>query len=326
MSNTFISEKDIAQEARARSNRVYWRMVSVFAILVVLFFVPDLVKLYPQQFIKADMYRALAAYDVAFVEKYYGSQSDEAPSEEEFLEMEKVTKSGKLPEFFENEMRGVTNEYKVGRREVKAPFTKQLAVYSLLKAVASILMCTFVIGPVNAGFAKTILDIKEIDVFDPKAEANSTSFILGIKDIFTFAFKEKRYLKIIATNFLYYGFAYSGAILVALRDIVDFPYSTYVGLIVACVGMWFAVFEFTFMDYILADRPDLSPVQVLKMSRRLIKGNKSSLLELAARFPLWLLLIIVSSGLGIIFFGPVYRFAIGTLYEHLRDAENKLCE
>ncbi len=77
--------------------------------------------------------------------------------------------------------------------------------------------------------------------------------------------------------------------------------------------------------FIAKDHPELSAGQVLRKSTDMMKGHKGRLFCLAFSFIGWILLGILTFGIGLIFLYPYIQTALGVFYQELVDAnkENK---
>ena len=327
MSDSYYSNHEIALDATSRVQQVYWRLVLVFVILVAISFIPSFFAAVPKRVINNEKCKALAEYDVSFAEETNMQTMVDIPTFDEFVEIERNTKSGKTPEFFIDNLPGISStDFTSHRKQITAPYSQKSALVDLISNIASFLLFVFVIGPVNAGYARTILDYKDDGIsYTPSdltpqemKEANTASFVSGTKDIFSFALKEKRYPGFVRSYFLFFGLTHIGSLLRNVQTISGLTVLAFPVLALTLVGLWFAVFEFTFIDYILADDPEISTAEAFKLSRKLMRGNKGRLWGIMFSFPLWILIVIVSCGLGFVFFAPIYRFAIGSFYEYLR--------
>lgn len=75
---------------------------------------------------------------------------------------------------------------------------------------------------------------------------------------------------------------------------------------------------YTMVPFILHDHPELNPVGVLRESRMMMKDHKWELFLLILSFFGWLLLCILTLGIGILWLAPYMQMTITKYYEQLR--------
>lgn len=99
--------------------------------------------------------------------------------------------------------------------------------------------------------------------------------------------------------------------------------------------LWFAtivggpinVYAYSQVHYITAENPDISPMQAIKLSRRMMKGHKWELFKYEFPFVLWLILDTLTLGLsGILFSNAYYEAFKVEYYVYVRKLaiDNKL--
>ncbi len=77
-------------------------------------------------------------------------------------------------------------------------------------------------------------------------------------------------------------------------------------------------YKYYFAFTIMADKPNLSPSQALRLSKKLTKGHKTELFLLDLSFIGWFLLSIVTCGIGLIYVIPYYDTVRALYYENFR--------
>ena len=77
-------------------------------------------------------------------------------------------------------------------------------------------------------------------------------------------------------------------------------------------------FAYAMVPYILIDRPDLSISQAVRESRLMMRGHKWDLFILSLSFLGWILLSIITFGLGFLFLLPYMQGAIASFYESIK--------
>ena len=86
------------------------------------------------------------------------------------------------------------------------------------------------------------------------------------------------------------------------------------------VGGIIKFYEYSMVPYILAENPDVSIKQALKLSSRLMKGHKWDLFKLRLSFIGWRILDLATLGLfGILFTGPYMSCSLSEYYTLLRQ-------
>lgn len=70
--------------------------------------------------------------------------------------------------------------------------------------------------------------------------------------------------------------------------------------------------------YILIDNNDLSAIDCIKESSRLMKGNKMYLFVLGLSFIGWFILGEITLGIGMLWISPYYSVTLGNFYENLK--------
>ena len=79
--------------------------------------------------------------------------------------------------------------------------------------------------------------------------------------------------------------------------------------------------------YILVDRPELSVRDAIRLSGRMMSGRKLDLFCLHLSFIGWMLLCILTLGIGILFLSPYMMTAQAAFYQDVRsDYEMKTAE
>lgn len=116
-----------------------------------------------------------------------------------------------------------------------------------------------------------------------------------------YAFQSSSYLKIVATQLLKNLFIFLWSLLLVVPGIIK-------GLEYAMVG------------YILADDPDMSPMDALRKSKEMMKGHKWNTLVLSLSFLGWELLSMLTCGiLNVFFVRPYTEATFAELYQVLKQ-------
>ncbi|WP_215143686.1 DUF975 family protein [Exiguobacterium qingdaonense] len=78
-------------------------------------------------------------------------------------------------------------------------------------------------------------------------------------------------------------------------------------------------FSYSLTPYILRDQPELSALESITESRRLMDGHKMEAFMLFLSFFGWFLVGILTLGIGFFFIGPYYSTTYATFYDSIRD-------
>lgn len=78
-------------------------------------------------------------------------------------------------------------------------------------------------------------------------------------------------------------------------------------------------YEYAIIPYILADNPEISSKDAFKLANQMMKGNKWRLFKLQFSFIGWLLLSILSCGIGVMFLIPYINAANAEFYQELKN-------
>jgi len=101
------------------------------------------------------------------------------------------------------------------------------------------------------------------------------------------------------------------------------------GLLIMLISMVAAIFTlgigaiivkymYVMVPYLLHDYPELTPREAMKLSREMMSGQKWELFVLDLTFIGWILLSILTAGLGTIFVEPYMSTARAAFYEDLK--------
>lgn len=77
-------------------------------------------------------------------------------------------------------------------------------------------------------------------------------------------------------------------------------------------------YAYSQIKYIRADKPDLSPLKCLLLSRRMMRGHKIELFLIELSFILWIPFIPISGGLILLYFLPYYSLTMAGYHDYLK--------
>ena len=173
-----------------------------------------------------------------------------------------------------------------------------------VRLIGAYLIVVFVVGPINAGFSKAALQLG----FSDNIDGCVMDFMRG-----------EKYIKAVQVYALYYAVTYFPLLISSLGDMFNVGILRMVALPFILISMYFFIFEFTLIDVILADRPDIGTINAFKLSMKMMKGNKGHYFSLIFSFTVWIIVSIVTCLVGLIFFVPYLRCANACFYEKIRD-------
>jgi uncharacterized membrane protein len=82
-----------------------------------------------------------------------------------------------------------------------------------------------------------------------------------------------------------------------------------------------AAYSYSMTYYILADDKSIGALDAIRKSKEMMRGNKWKLLCLSFRFFGWIVLAILTLGLGFIWVAPYISVSIATFYDDIKNAQ-----
>ena len=95
--------------------------------------------------------------------------------------------------------------------------------------------------------------------------------------------------------------------------------SLLVGIFTLGIGALILAYAYSMVPYLLHDYPELSVLEAMKISRQMTRGHKWELFILDLTFIGWILLAILTLGVGILFVEPYQQAARAAFYEDLKN-------
>lgn len=80
-------------------------------------------------------------------------------------------------------------------------------------------------------------------------------------------------------------------------------------------------YSYAMTPYLLLDEPELGPEELIKRSMKMMEGNKMKLFLLDLSFLGWILLAMITCGIGMLWVTPYMQMARAGFYEDLKRAE-----
>ena len=95
--------------------------------------------------------------------------------------------------------------------------------------------------------------------------------------------------------------------------------SLLLGVITLGIGTIILAYAYSMVPYLLHDYPELSVREAMKLSREMTRGHKWELFILDLTFIGWILLAILTLGIGVLFVEPYQQTARAAFYEDLKS-------
>lgn len=80
-----------------------------------------------------------------------------------------------------------------------------------------------------------------------------------------------------------------------------------------------AALAYSQIYYILADDKRIGPLEAIRKSKEMMRGNKWKFFCLGLRFLGWALLSLITFGIGFLWFSPYFAVAAGKFYDDIRE-------
>lgn len=162
--------------------------------------------------------------------------------------------------------------------------TQMEALMLMLAAIAGVLIKIFISNPIYVGESRVYLE---------SGNYKKTRF----KKL-AFAFKGKRYLHCVSTIFL--------------KNLYQSLWN------LTIIGGIIKNYSYKMVTYIIAENPQISANDAIKMSKIMMNGNKFQTFKLDLSFLGWHILQIFTFGIAGVFINPYYTATITELYKELR--------
>ncbi len=78
-------------------------------------------------------------------------------------------------------------------------------------------------------------------------------------------------------------------------------------------------YSYAMAPYIMLDNPDISPLEAIRMSKKMMNGHEWDLFVLDLSFIAWDLFALVTCGTGAIWVSPYRKTACANFYKNLKD-------
>lgn len=96
-------------------------------------------------------------------------------------------------------------------------------------------------------------------------------------------------------------------------------FSTLLGIVTLGIGTIVLSYAYSMVPYLLRDYPELSAREALRTSKQMMKGHKWDLFVLDLSFIGWILLGIMTAGIGLLWVAPYMDTTHAAFYEDLKN-------
>ena len=93
-----------------------------------------------------------------------------------------------------------------------------------------------------------------------------------------------------------------------------------IGVVTLLIGIFILNYAYRMVPYIIQEYPELTPREALKLSREMMRGHKWNLFVLDLTFIGWILLTILTLGIGGLWLTPYMQTTLAHYYEDLKQA------
>lgn len=93
-----------------------------------------------------------------------------------------------------------------------------------------------------------------------------------------------------------------------------------IGVVTLLIGTFILGYAYRMVPYLIQEYPELTPREALKLSREMMRGHKWNLFVLDLTFIGWILLTILTLGIGGLWLTPYMQTTVAHYYEDLKQA------
>lgn len=93
-----------------------------------------------------------------------------------------------------------------------------------------------------------------------------------------------------------------------------------IGVVTLLIGTFILGYAYRMVPYLIQEYPELTPREALKLSREMMRGHKWNLFVLDLTFMGWVLLTILTLGIGGLWLTPYMQTTVAHYYEDLKQA------
>ncbi len=184
-----------------------------------------------------------------------------------------------------------------------------------------------VLGGIN-GFSATIEVDKDLNVFtllNLNAILAAFALSLFVGSIIAVGYATYN-LKLVDGKFMSIGdlfLHFSNYTTIVLTTLIKWVIILFLSIFLFVFGI-IAYYNYALTNYILAENPDVTPTQALKLSKSMMKGNRFRLFCLEFSFLGWAILCIFTFGIGVLWLNPYISAAKTAFYRDLCDDNEQI--
>lgn len=93
-----------------------------------------------------------------------------------------------------------------------------------------------------------------------------------------------------------------------------------IGVVTLLIGTFILNYAYRMVPYLIQEYPELTPREALKLSREMMRGHKWNLFVLDLTFMGWVLLTVLTLGIGGLWLTPYMQTTVAHYYEDLKQA------
>jgi uncharacterized membrane protein len=93
-----------------------------------------------------------------------------------------------------------------------------------------------------------------------------------------------------------------------------------IGVVTLLIGTFILAYAYRMVPYLIQEYPELTPREALKLSREMMRGHKWNLFVLDLTFIGWILLTVLTLGIGGLWLTPYMQTTVAHYYEDLKQA------
>ena len=201
------------------------------------------------------------------------------------------------------------SDYRAAARESLSGNWKSSAIVMLLIGGITILLST-VVGLLSLDsewLGNTLNVIVSILLIAPLQWAFANALLQLVRGDNNIAENTKQSFK---TNYRTFVLTYLLMIIILLG----------IGVVTLLIGTFILGYAYRMVPYLIQEYPELTPREALKLSREMMRGHKWNLFVLDLTFMGWVLLTVLTLGIGGLWLTPYMQTTVAHYYEDLKQA------
>ena len=201
------------------------------------------------------------------------------------------------------------SDYRAAARESLSGNWKTSAIVMLLIMGISILLSTVIalLSLDSEWFSNTLSVIVSILLILPLQWAFANALLQLVRGDNNITENTKQSFK---TNYRTFVLTYLLMIIILLG----------IGVVTLLIGTFILGYAYRMVPYLIQEYPELTPREALKLSREMMRGHKWNLFVLDLTFMGWVLLTVLTLGIGGLWLTPYMQTTVAHYYEDLKQA------